>query len=125
MLDEARWPTPGLVHRPRERGDERDAIDRMDRIEQRHRLVGLVRLELPDQVKRDIGRRRAQRGPFRLRFLDAILAEHALAGVDQRPDRRNGVRLGNRDQRSEEHTSELQSLMSRSYAVFCLKKKKK
>src|SRR3546814_4055903 len=28
-------------------------------------------------------------------------------------------------QRSEEHTSELQSLMRRSYAVFCLKKKKK
>src|SRR3546814_9763347 len=29
------------------------------------------------------------------------------------------------DPRSEEHTSELQSLMSISYAVFCLKKKKK
>src|SRR3546814_10870794 len=29
------------------------------------------------------------------------------------------------DQRSEEHTSELQSLMRSSYAVFCLKKKKK
>src|SRR3546814_3785226 len=28
------------------------------------------------------------------------------------------------DHRSEEHTSELQSLMSTSYAVFCLKKKK-
>src|SRR3546814_9760014 len=27
-------------------------------------------------------------------------------------------------ERSEEHTSELQSLMRRSYAVFCLKKKK-
>src|SRR3546814_6603005 len=27
------------------------------------------------------------------------------------------------DQRSEEHTSELQSLMRTSYAVFCLKKK--
>src|SRR3546814_10650643 len=27
--------------------------------------------------------------------------------------------------RSEEHTSELQSLMRKSYAVFCLKKKKK
>src|SRR3546814_6035853 len=27
--------------------------------------------------------------------------------------------------RSEEHTSELQSLMRRSYAVFCLKKKKR
>src|SRR3546814_8127280 len=32
-------------------------------------------------------------------------------------------RLGG--ERSEEHTSELQSLMRNSYAVFCLKKKKK
>src|SRR3546814_7898366 len=32
--------------------------------------------------------------------------------------------LGNHHQRSEEHTSELQSLMRISYAVFCLKKKK-
>src|SRR3546814_6716920 len=32
---------------------------------------------------------------------------------------------GPRDVRSEEHTSELQSLMRISYAVFCLKKKKK
>src|SRR3546814_6606987 len=30
----------------------------------------------------------------------------------------------NSDERSEEHTSELQSLMRNSYAVFCLKKKK-
>src|SRR3546814_10377252 len=30
----------------------------------------------------------------------------------------------NHDDRSEEHTSELQSLMRISYAVFCLKKKK-
>src|SRR3546814_3136264 len=29
------------------------------------------------------------------------------------------------DERSEEHTSELQSLMRISYAVFCLKKKRK
>src|SRR3546814_1411414 len=35
---------------------------------------------------------------------------------EHRPDRRH---------RSEEHTSELQSLMRISYAVFCLKKKKK
>src|SRR3546814_3646075 len=34
-----------------------------------------------------------------------------------------GRRIGQR--RSEEHTSELQSLMRISYAVFCLKKKKK
>src|SRR3546814_7002128 len=32
---------------------------------------------------------------------------------------------GPADGRSEEHTSELQSLMRISYAVFCLKKKKK
>src|SRR3546814_7679661 len=32
--------------------------------------------------------------------------------------------VGRRDHRSEEHTSELQSLMRISYAVFCLKKKK-
>src|SRR3546814_4394094 len=31
--------------------------------------------------------------------------------------------LGKRPARSEEHTSELQSLMRTSYAVFCLKKK--
>src|SRR3546814_1077763 len=35
-----------------------------------------------------------------------------------------GLRAGLPD-RSEEHTSELQSLMRISYAVFCLKKKKK
>src|SRR3546814_7025001 len=32
---------------------------------------------------------------------------------------------GHRGRRSEEHTSELQSLMRISYAVFCLKKKKR
>src|SRR3546814_4247683 len=34
-------------------------------------------------------------------------------------------RLGSEIFRSEEHTSELQSLMRNSYAVFCLKKKHK
>src|SRR3546814_1833616 len=38
----------------------------------------------------------------------------------------NNLRYGGQaDRRSEEHTSELQSLMRISYAVFCLKKKKK
>src|SRR3546814_10265801 len=41
--------------------------------------------------------------------------------VDQRGGRGPVLSL----QRSEEHTSELQSLMRISYAVFCLKKKKK
>src|SRR3546814_4182320 len=35
-----------------------------------------------------------------------------------------GVRVGVVERRSEEHTSELQSLMRISYAVFCWKKKK-
>src|SRR3546814_4098036 len=35
------------------------------------------------------------------------------------------ARRGEISERSEEHTSELQSLMRISYAVFCLKKKKK
>src|SRR3546814_2644022 len=34
------------------------------------------------------------------------------------------VTVVGQDERSEEHTSELQSLMRISYAVFCLKKKK-
>src|SRR3546814_1979485 len=38
--------------------------------------------------------------------------------------RAKGCRLGANRGRSEEHTSELQSLMRISYAVFCLKKKK-
>src|SRR3546814_7827738 len=42
----------------------------------------------------------------------------ALRGVVRRPDLPGGGL-----HRSEEHTSELQSLMRISYAVFCLKKK--
>src|SRR3546814_4063707 len=38
--------------------------------------------------------------------------------------RRPAASGGRRQLRSEEHTSELQSLMRNSYAVFCLKKKK-
>src|SRR3546814_10725337 len=44
-------------------------------------------------------------------------ADELLAGEDDAAG-------GCRHQRSEEHTSELQSLMRISYAVFCLKKKK-
>src|SRR3546814_4803510 len=40
------------------------------------------------------------------------------------PGLRVGLKAGLRFSRSEEHTSELQSLMRISYAVFCLKKKK-
>src|SRR3546814_1063299 len=57
--------------------------------------------------------------------LDEVLEEGPVAHetgdrVEQRP---TGVEPGLRHLRSEEHTSELQSLMRISYAVFCLKKK--
>src|SRR3546814_13223091 len=48
-----------------------------------------------------------------------------LAIAARIPECRQGAPAENRGRaRSEEHTSELQSLMRISYAVFCLKKKK-
>src|SRR3546814_6102002 len=61
---------------------------------------------------------------------DGIVELLALAAVDLHGDARRDQACGrNRDLqdlavRSEGHTSELQSLMRLSYAVFCLKKKK-
>src|SRR3546814_7320630 len=54
-------------------------------------------------------------------FLRRVL--HAARGDRQPSDEE--VRDRHADVRSEEHTSEVQSLMRISYAVFCLKKKKK
>src|SRR3546814_1352343 len=50
------------------------------------------------------------------------LARKLAEELDWNPPVFNGVPTWTR---SEEHTSELQSLMRISYAVFCLKKKKK
>src|SRR3546814_1935809 len=51
------------------------------------------------------------------------LGQAALLDRVQNADGEDGVLIDR--VRSEEHTSELQSLMRISYAVFCLKKKKK
>src|SRR3546814_5203262 len=59
---------------------------------------------------RDIGDRRVDRG---------ARAHDLVGGLGAEVDAQHGE-VG----RSEEHTSELQSLMRISYAVFCLKKKK-
>src|SRR3546814_8196050 len=73
----------------------------------------------------------------RAAFENAIVAASALGASTNCPPHVNaiarhiGVDLDVKDwdkigyERSEEHTSELQSLMRISYAVFCLKKKKK
>src|SRR3546814_5068145 len=56
---------------------------------------------------------------------EVVAHEVIGAGVADAPvERGRGAEVGE-EQRSEEHTSELQSLMRISYAVFCLKKKKK
>src|SRR3546814_5690336 len=59
------------------------------------------------------------------RLTDRTRAGRALADhLDYDLDQLRGTD-GIADPRSEEHTSELQSLMRISYAVFCLKKKNK
>src|SRR3546814_10166084 len=65
----------------------------------------------------------------RFRWIDLALPAHKFAFAVQPPDDAiaEGIRSGGEalldPPRSEEHTSELQSLMRISYAVFCLKKK--
>src|SRR3546814_2039788 len=62
--------------------------------------------------------------------LGQCLNQYIVVERRQRSTRCNGLAklsdaVHDRQYRSEEHTSELQSLMRISYAVFCLKKKKK
>src|SRR3546814_4124833 len=59
--------------------------------------------------------------------LEAVVSDGVAAGVDRWWVLGDVVAIGPEPVatlRSEEHTSELQSLMRISYAVFCLKKKK-
>src|SRR3546814_4150112 len=55
--------------------------------------------------------------------LHHVLAAHA-SEPNRSDDRRIGIAIRYVPPRSEEHTSELQSLMRTSYAVLCLKKQK-
>src|SRR3546814_2419140 len=94
----------------------------------------------PERDQREHQRRRGRElDDARYRLAVAATAEHVAEefrrldrtlGVGDLPDRAaqlvgGGTADVDRCQRSEEHTSELQSLMRISYAVFCLKKKKK
>src|SRR3546814_1493382 len=57
-------------------------------------------------------------------LLDVVRQLQLLSERGDLSYRLRGLTYLNNLQRSEEHTSELQSLMRISYAVFCLKKKK-
>src|SRR3546814_5124353 len=65
---------------------------------------------------------------FALRNRNALVTTEAelklIARAANMGDNSKPVNGNNTPARSEEHTSELQSLMRISYAVFCLKKKK-
>src|SRR3546814_7834640 len=56
--------------------------------------------------------------------LDALVGKAFQVQRDPDPIAGRGAEIIVEDERSEEHTSELQSLMRISYAVFCLKNKK-
>src|SRR3546814_3255030 len=74
------------------------------------------------QVKPVAANRRLLRvAPTAGRQAEPVAKRHRL--ITGRRRRRNRIRRQGKIQRSEEHTSELQSLMRISYAVFCLKKK--
>src|SRR3546814_8745370 len=77
-----------------------------------HRLRPLEEAELLDQGAAD-RRREAGRRAVRLVGFGCVARRHPRRGAE-----------GGQEGRSEEHTSELQSLMRISYAVFCLKNKK-
>src|SRR3546814_3191062 len=62
--------------------------------------------------------------PPQMPFVDAVVAAgHGPLRSRRQSILRQRLRPRLRARRSEEHTSELQSLMRISYAVFCLKKK--
>src|SRR3546814_4608035 len=82
---------------------------------QRQADGGGGRAEVGDIRHRPVGRSPDAARAAEILFEQAILADAEHLGA--RADRHQSGR-------SEEHTSELQSLMRNSYAVFCLKKKK-
>src|SRR3546814_5889531 len=99
------------------RGQEKDAvlqfIGRQDAVSDRDRAP---RFAVPQhQGRRDLGLQAHARA---LPALDRVVREMTRRAAV-------GGNRSHRELRSEEHTSELQSLMRISYAVFCLKKKTK
>src|SRR3546814_3318541 len=87
----------------------------------RRRLAGGADITNPPPYPLGEGSETWERVPWSQRMGSRSLAHHRQAPPQPLP-RRGGAKAY---ARSEEHTSELQSLMRISYAVFCLKKKNK
>src|SRR3546814_3353472 len=93
----------------------RPHVEEAFRIQHRARALDRHRHHVHAGVDRGLERATLESG-HRARAAARALGEDAQAAA--------GAQQLGRLARSEEHTSELQSLMSTSYAVFCLKKKK-
>src|SRR3546814_4518344 len=83
--------------------------------------IGAVEHEM-HEIRRAQPCEHEQRGPQQesMPGHQSTFINHVMAGAARAP---TGLRRDRRSRRSEEHTSELQSLMRISYAVFCFKKK--
>ncbi len=91
--------TPALLrHLLRQRLGQLGPVDALNDVEQRHRFLRLVGLQRADQVQFEIRPYRLQRRELALRLLHAVLAEHALAGPQQRLDLVRAMGLGHRHQ---------------------------
>ena len=85
-LDVGDRRTAGFGGLPPQCIEQRPAVDGVNRVEQRDRLSGLVGLKPADTVKAQARISSEQRWPFRERFLNPVLAEVTLAGLDQALD---------------------------------------
>src|SRR3546814_6380962 len=80
----------------------------------------------PTRRSSDLGPRLARARKAKARGGSPARGPCSIGQLNLRLQRlRGGISAPSFKQRSEEHTSELQSLMRISYAVFCLKKKKR
>src|SRR3546814_7845829 len=93
------------------------------------KVIDTGRLGLEVKGTDDPGQLVAECSSAQLDFIRILLGLTVIAGGDQYARLARNISQGREARsevgRSEEHTSELQSLMRISYAVFCLKKKKK
>src|SRR3546814_9510804 len=93
--------------------------DACARLNMHHAILHHCRSQDDAAVHRTVGREIADAARIR-----AALFRLKLGNDLARPHLGRARNRAGRKARSEEHTSELQSLMRISYAVFCLKKKK-
>src|SRR3546814_7620696 len=93
--------------------DHRDEPERIDGL-----VEPVIGVEAGLECERGSGQQRDQGGGERGKRTDTHGRQRLRLAAAPAASR------ASRSRRSEEHTSELQSLMRISYAVFCLKKKK-